>query len=49
MKYTVSLDTLAVVITTCTTLLFAGAIIWQYTAVQETAMPSIVSLLLIGI
>jgi hypothetical protein len=38
-----------VVITACITLLFAGAIVWQYTAVQETPMPSIVTLLLVGI
>jgi hypothetical protein len=49
MKYTASLDTLAVVITACTTILFAGVIVWQYTVVQETAMPSIISLLLVGI
>jgi hypothetical protein len=48
MKYTASMDTPVVIITTCTTILFAAVIVVQYT-VQETVMPSIISLLLAGI
>ncbi|NCI47107.1 PH domain-containing protein [Sediminibacterium soli] len=49
MKYRASLDKAAMIITISVTVMFAGGIVLQYAVVQETAVPSIVSLLLLGI
>lgn len=47
MKYEASLDKMALVITIIITILFAAGIVMQYTMVQETAIPSIVSVVLV--